>query len=105
MSNVDPEKKESIIDKIEEKAKAAIKSDKVREPQSKSEAITKNTMRLIEKTYWMLAFLVTLYVIVALIRPEIADKVLTIFGIVIGGILGFISKDVLRSTNTNETKE
>lgn len=90
-----PEKKESLVHKIEDKAKAAIKSDKLRDPQSPSEFVTKNIMRLIEKTYWFMAFLVALYVIVVIVRPEISDKVLTIFALVLGGVLGFIGNNLL----------
>ena len=98
-SNINNSKKDTIMTKIEDKAKAFIKSDKIRDPQSSSEFLTKNTMRLIEKTYWFLGIILAMFIIVAIFRESIIEVVLPLFTLVIGGILGFMSKDLLRNSN------
>jgi len=102
MSDITPEKKESIIEKIEDKAKAFVKTDKIRDPQSKSEFITKNFMRLIEKTFWFMGFILFMFIVAVMIKPELAEIILPLFTLVIGGILGFMSKDLIRNSSPNE---
>ncbi len=63
--------------------------------------MTKNTLRLIEKIFWFLGGILLLFVIVALVRESVVETMLPLFTLVIGGILGFMSKDLLRSSGSN----
>lgn len=90
----------TILKSLENRAKSIIKSEKVGDPQSHSDYLTKNTMRLIEKTYMFLGGILLLFVIMSLVRESIVETVLPLFTLVIGGILGFMSKDLLRGPST-----
>ena len=93
----------TIRNAIVDKTKAFLKSDKIGEPRNHDEFLTRNTMRLIEKTYYFMGIILALFILVALVRESIVETVLPLFTLVIGGILGFMSKDLLRGTPNTST--
>lgn len=93
--------KNPIIGKIEDKAKAMIKSDKIRDPQTSQEFLTRNTVRIIEKTFWFMGFILVLFVIVAVARPEMVEPTLPLFTLLLGGILALMGNNILNNRNSN----
>lgn len=99
----EPPHHDNILKKMEGKTRDFVEGNPTRDPTTANEFLTQNTMKLIGKTYAFILIVLGMFLVVALIRESIVQVILPVITLVIGGVLGFLSKDILRGNNDNTT--
>jgi hypothetical protein len=94
---------DGILKRMEGSTRDFVEGNPIREPETPNEFLTSNTMKLIGKTYAFILVVLGMFLVVALIRESIVQVILPVITLVIGGVLGFLSKDILRGNNDNNT--
>ena len=90
-----------VLNQIKEKANSFIRSDKIGTPQNTSEFLSRNALRLIEKTYWFIGIILVMFILVAIFRESVVDKILPLWTLILGGILGWIANGILKGDSNN----
>ena len=96
-STVEPVK--SLLRGIQHKADDFVESRVLRDATSSQEFLTQNTLKLIGKTYVFILVVLGMFIVVAIIRESIVQVILPVITLIVGGVLGFLSKDILRGNN------
>jgi len=91
----------SFIQKIGDQTKTFIEADEIRDAATAQEFLTQNTLKLIGKTYAFILIVLGMFLVVALIRESIVQVILPVITLIVGGVLGFLSKDILRGNDNN----
>lgn len=86
-----PDLKESLVNK----AKSIVKTEKIRDPVNSQEYISKNVTKLIITSFWFMGIMVGLFVVVAVVRESVVEKMLPLFTLILGGILTLIGQNIL----------
>jgi hypothetical protein len=98
-----PPHHDNILKRMEGSTRDFVEGNPIRDPETPNEFLTQNTMKLIGKTYAFILVVLGMFLVVALIRESIVQVILPVITLVIGGVLGFLSKDILRGNNDNST--
>jgi len=96
-----PSKISTATVKLGSEIKNKISGEKLREPQTSQEYLTKNTLRLIRHTYWFMGIILGLFVVVAIFKESTVSAILPLFTLIIGGVIGMISKSNQPSASGN----
>lgn len=98
-----PQHDSSILKKVEGKTRDFVESNEIRGATSTQEFLTQNTLKLIGKTYAFILIVLGMFLVVALIRESIVMDILPVITLIVGGVLGFLSKDILSGNNNSTT--
>ena len=91
----------SILKKVEGKTRDFVEGNPIRPPETAGEYLTSNTLKLIGKTYAFILVVLGMFLVVAVFRESIVEIVLPVITLIVGGVLGFLSKDILRGNDNN----
>jgi hypothetical protein len=94
---------DSILKKVEGKTRDFVEGNEIRDPETSGDFLTMNTLKLIGKTYAFILIVLAMFLAVALIRESIVQIILPVITLIVGGVLGFLSKDILRGNGDNST--
>lgn len=94
----------TIRNAIADKTKSLLRSDSkaVGEPRTHDDFLSRNALRLIEKTFWFIGLILLMFVLVAIFKESVVDKILPLWTLILGGILGWIANGILKG-NSNTT--
>jgi len=91
----------SLLRDIQHKADDFVESRVLRDATSSQEFLTQNTLKLIGKTYVFILVVLGMFIVVAILRESIVQDILPVITLIVGGVLGFLSKDILRGNDGN----
>lgn len=98
-----PPHNDSLLKRVEDKTRDFAEGNPIKEPETTGDFLTMNTLKLIGKTYVFILIVLGMFLAVSLIRESIVQVILPVITLIVGGVLGFLSKDILRGNNDNSS--
>lgn len=95
-------KSAEVVKSFSSTVKNKLDGSKTRDPVTSQEFLTKNLMRLIEKTYWFIAFILGLFCVVAIFKESIVQLILPLFTLILGSIFTLIGTNILGAKNNQQ---